>query len=243
MKLTFEGIKDTAAWQSAGVKLPEYDVQAAAEKAKAHPVWAHFGAGNIFRIFVGGLADTLIAKGEMDRGITCVETFDFDVVDQIYAPYDNLVLAVTLNADATTDKRVLGSLSEAIKAQSGVPEAWSRLKAVFADPSLQMVSFTITEKGYALKNAAGAFFPFVQADIDNGPDKATGAMAIVCAMLLHRFENGRAPLAVVSMDNCSHNGEKLRGAVLTMADEWLKKGFVPQTFVDYISDEAQVAFP
>ena len=148
MKLTFEGIKDTAAWQSAGVKLPEYDVQAAAEKAKAHPVWAHFGAGNIFRIFVGGLADTLIAKGEMDRGITCVETFDFDVVDQIYAPYDNLVLAVTLNADATTDKRVLGSLSEAIKAQSGVPEAWSRLKAVFADPSLQMVSFTITEKGY-----------------------------------------------------------------------------------------------
>ena len=126
MKLTFEGIKDTAAWQSAGVKLPEYDVQAAAEKAKAHPVWAHFGAGNIFRIFVGGLADALIAKGEMDRGITCVETFDFDVVDQIYAPYDNLVLAVTLNADATTDKRVLGSLSEAIKAQSGVPEAWNQ---------------------------------------------------------------------------------------------------------------------
>ena len=243
MKLTFEGIKDTAAWQSAGVKLPEYDVQAAAEKAKAHPVWAHFGAGNIFRIFVGGLADTLIAKGEMDRGITCVETFDFDVVDRIYTPYDNLVLAVTLNADATTDKRVLGSLSEAIKAQSGVPEAWNRLKAVFADPSLQMVSFTITEKGYALKNAAGAFFPFVQADIDNGPDKATGAMAIVCAMLLHRFENGKAPLAVVSMDNCSHNGEKLRGAVLTMADEWLKKGFVPQAFVDYISDETQVAFP
>ena len=28
-----------------------------------------------------------------------------------------------------------------------------------------------------------------------------------------------------------------------MADEWLKKGFVPQAFVDYISDEAQIAFP
>ena len=28
-----------------------------------------------------------------------------------------------------------------------------------------------------------------------------------------------------------------------MADEWLKKGFVPQAFADYISDEAQVAFP
>ena len=30
MKLTFEEKKDTAAWQSAVVKLPEYDVQAAA---------------------------------------------------------------------------------------------------------------------------------------------------------------------------------------------------------------------
>ena len=162
---------------------------------------------------------------------------------EIYTPYDNLVLAVTLNSDATTDKRVLGSLSEAIKAQSNVPENWNRLKAVFADPGLQMISFTITEKGYALKNASGDFFPFVQADIDNGPEKTTGAMAIVCAMLLHRFENGKAPLAVVSMDNCSHNGEKLRGAVLTMAEEWLKKGFVPQAFVDYISDETQVSLP
>lgn len=182
-------------------------MQAVSEKAKEHPVWAHFGAGNIFRIFVGGMADAMLEKGAMDRGITCVETFDFDVVDQIYTPYDNLVLAVTLNSDATTDKRVLGSLSEAIKAQSNVPENWNRLKAVFADPGLQMISFTITEKGYALKNASGDFFPFVQADIDNGPEKTTGAMAIVCAMLLHRFENGKAPLAVVSMDNCSHNGE------------------------------------
>lgn len=136
MKLTLEGIKDRAAWQSAGIKLPDYDVQAVSEKAKKHPVWAHFGAGNIFRIFVGGMADAMLEKGAMDRGITCVETFDFDVVDQIYTPYDNLVLAVTLNSDATTDKRVLGSLSEAIKAQSNVPENWNRLKAVFADPGL-----------------------------------------------------------------------------------------------------------
>ena len=34
-----------------------------------------------------------------------------------------------------------------------------------------MVSFTITEKGYALRNAEGSYFPFVKADIDNGPEK------------------------------------------------------------------------
>ena len=81
MKLTRNGIKDTAAWKAAGIRLPEYDVEAVAAKTRKNPIWVHFGAGNIFRIFIGGLADKLIAQGEMDRGITCVETFYFDVVD------------------------------------------------------------------------------------------------------------------------------------------------------------------
>ena len=161
MKLTLEGLKDRAAWEAAGVKLPAYDVAAVAENTKKAPVWIHFGIGNIFRIFIGGIADRLISEGLSDKGITCVETFDFDVVDKIYAPYDNLVLGVTLKADGNIDKQVIGSLTEAIKAQSSDPEAWARLKSIFADPGFQMCSFTITEKGYALKNAAGAFFPFV----------------------------------------------------------------------------------
>lgn len=48
-------------------------------------------------------------------------------------------------------------------------------------------------------------------------------MAVVCALLHERFKAGKAPLAVVSMDNCSHNGEKLRNSILTMAEEWNKK--------------------
>lgn len=158
-----------------------------------------------------------------EKGITCVETFDFDVVDKIYRPYDNLVLAVTLKADGSTDKKVLGSLAEAIKAQSEVPEEWDRLKEIFSDKNLQMISFTITEKGYALKGVDGNYFPFIQKDIDNGPEKPVSAMAVVCALLYERFQAGKAPLAVVSMDNCSHNGEKLRNSILTMAKEWEKK--------------------
>lgn len=243
MKLTLEGLKDRKAWGSAGIKLPSYDIEAVCENTKKSSGWVHFGAGNIFRIFIGGIADTLISKGEMDKGITCVETFDFDVVDKIYKPYDNLVLAVTLKADGSTDKAVLGSLTEAIKANSDIAEDWKRLKEIFVNKDLQMVSFTITEKGYALKGSDGKYFPFIQADIDNGPDKAKSAMAVVCALLNERYKAGKAPIAVVSMDNCSHNGEKLQSSVVTMAKEWLDKGYVDNGFVDYITDEKQVSFP
>ena len=243
MKLTLEGLKEKSSWEAVGVALSSYDVASVAEETKKAPVWVHFGAGNIFRIFIGGLADKLISEGEMNKGITCVETFDFDVIDKIYRPYDNLVLGVTLKADGSTDKQVIGSLTEAIKAQASDEAEWNRLKEIFVNPVLQMISFTITEKGYALKNAEGQYFPFIQADIDNGPQKPGSAMAVVCALLFERYKAGKYPLAVVSMDNCSHNGEKLMSSILTMANEWEKKGFVDAGFVAYLSDEKQVAFP
>ena len=243
MKLTIEGIKDRAAWEKAGIALPGYDVEKISEKAKEEPGWVHFGIGNIFRIFIGGIADGLLEEGVLDRGITCVETFDYDVVDKIYDPYDNLGLSVILHGDGTREYKVLGSLAEAVKAQSSDLAQWNRLKEIFTSKSLQMVSFTITEKGYALQKADGTWFPFVEADIKNGPDKATGAMAVLVAMLYERFKAGRYPIALVSMDNCSKNGAKLRESVLTMAEEWKKQGFVDDDFITYVSDEKVVAFP
>lgn len=243
MELTLKGIKEKELWHKAGIKLPAYDVEEVAGRTKKTPVWLHFGAGNIFRIFIGGIADRLIEKGEMDKGIVCVETFDFDVVDKIYKPFDNLVLAVTLKADGNTGKEVFGSLAEAVKADPDAADDWNRLKEIFASRGLQMISFTITEKGYALKNASGGYYPFIKKDIDCGPDKAKSAMAIVCALLYERFKAGRYPLAVVSMDNCSHNGEKLKNSIVTMADEWIGRGFLPTEFAEYIKNENEVSFP
>lgn len=57
MKLILDGIKDRQAWEKAGIKLPGYDVEAVSEKAKEAPGWVHFGIGNIFRVFIGGIAD------------------------------------------------------------------------------------------------------------------------------------------------------------------------------------------
>ena len=243
MKLTMDGIKNREAWEKAGIQLPGYDVKEISEKAKKEPRWVHFGIGNIFRVFIGGIADGLLEEGALDCGLTCVETFDYDVVDKIYTPYDNLGLSVILHGDGSCEYKVLGSLAEAVKAQSSNETQWNRLKEIFTSKSLQMVSFTITEKGYALQKADGTWFPFVQADIENGPDKATGAMAVVVAMLYERYKAGKYPLALVSMDNCSKNGAKLRESVLTMTEEWKKAGFVEEGFVSYVSDEKVVAFP
>ena len=96
-----------------------------------------------------------------------METFDYDVVDKIYDPYDNLGLSVILHGDGTREYKVVGAFAEAVKAQSSNAEQWKRLKEIFTSKSLQMVSFTITEKGYALQKADGTWFPFVEADIKN----------------------------------------------------------------------------
>ena len=70
-------------------------------------------------------------KRSLDRGITCVETFDYDVVDKIYDPYDNLGLNVILHGDGTREYKVLGALAEAVKAQFSDVGQWNRLKEIF----------------------------------------------------------------------------------------------------------------
>ena len=243
MKLNLESIRKREDWEEKKIALPSYDVAAVREKSRQAPRWVHFGIGNIFRIFIAGIADDLLNQGLLDRGITCVETFDYEVADKIYAPYDNLGLSVILNRDGSRDLRVLGSMAEAVKARCEEKESWLRLKEIFSCPDLQLVSFTITEKGYALKNTEGEYSSLIRADIDRGPAHAASAMAILTAMLLERYRRGKLPIALVSMDNCSQNGSLLRSAVLTLAREWMEKGYAEEGFPAYLQDEKLVSFP
>ena len=243
MELTINGIKNRKLWEKAGIELPKYDVEKTSEKAKEKPQWVHFGIGNIFRIFIGGIADGLLEEGEWDRGIICAEAFDYDVVDEIYEPFDNLGLNVILHSDGTREYKVIGSLAEAVKATAEDPIQWKRLKEIFSSPSLQMVTFTITEKGYVLLKSDGTWLPFAEADVRKGPEAAVGVMAVVTAMLYERYKAGKYPLALVSMDNCSQNGAKLREAVMMVAEEWQKAGFVEAGFTEYVSNEKLIAFP
>ena len=243
MKVNLASLKDRAAWEAAGVKLPSYDVAAMREATKKAPIWVHFGAGNIFRAFIAALQQRLLDEGRSDRGIVAADTFDVDNIRMIYGGYDNLTMSVSLNADATMDKEIIASVSEALVAQPSEAEDYARLQEIFAAPSLQIVSFTITEKGYALRGLNGEYLPVVSADMSGGPAAPRHAMSIVAALLLHRYNTCKAPLAVVSMDNCSHNGEKLRASVLEVAEAWKNRALVPAGFVEWISDETQVSFP
>ena len=243
MRVSLEALKDRAGWEKAGVRLPAFDVVQMRKKTDEAPIWVHFGAGNIFRAFIAALQQRLLDEGLSDRGIIAADTFDVDNIRMIYGGYDNLTLSVTLNADATIDKEIVASVSEAVVAQPGERADYERLLRAFAAPSLQMISFTITEKGYALRQMDGSYLKTVEEDLANGPEKARHAMTIVTALLYHRYRKGKVPLAVVSMDNCSHNGEKLQSSILEIARAWQVNGFVPKEFVRWLSDESQVSFP
>ena len=243
LQLNLEGISKETEWKEKEVTLPSFDVRNMMEETKKNPVWVHFGAGNIFRGFIAGLQQKLLEQGLETSGIVAADTFDYDIIGKIYQPYDNMTLLVSLLPDGNMKKEVIASIGEALRAGLEFQEDMERLKEIFRNPSLQMVSFTITEKGYALKNIEGSYFPFVELDFEQGPQNCSHAMSKVTALLWERFLAGKTPIAVVSMDNCSHNGEKLKNSILTVAEEWKRRGFVTQEFVAWISSEEKVSFP
>ena len=243
MKLSYEGLAEREQWLATGTALPEYDWKTMCQATEEAPVWVHFGAGNIFRGFIAGLSQRLLNKGLSESGIVAAETFDYDIIDKIYAPHDSMTLMVSLKPDGSTEKEVIASIAKGVKADSSDASQWDVLKGIFENPKLQMASFTITEKGYALEYMQGNLMGVVKADMEEGPAKARHAMSVVAALMLARFQAGAAPVALVSMDNCSHNGEKLRNSVLAIAKAWCENGHAPAEFLGYLEDESRASFP
>lgn len=233
MKLTdiLNGTFNAAEWEQKGYQLPKFNIKALREKTAKEPTWVHFGGGNIFRAFPAAILNDALNKGKYDRGVIVAETFDFEVIDKAYAPYGNLSLCVNLCSDGSIEKKVIASVTEALKADPQFND-WNRLVEIFKNPTLQMISFTITEKGYS----------YNEADLARGL-KPMFALGKVTALLFERFQAGAYPLTVQSMDNCSHNGDKVKAGVFAYAERWAKDGLVPQAFVEYLKNEKTITFP
>ena len=223
---------NTQEWEAKGYELPKYDIKAVAAKTYEEPTWVHFGAGNIFRAFTASVLNDVLNSGKYDRGIIVAETFDYEIIDKAYAPYENLSLLVNLKSTGDIEKKVIASVVESIKADYQFEEHWARLVEIFRKPSLQMISFTITEKGYGV----------APHDLERGM-KPILAMGKVAVLLYERYLAGQLPLTVQSMDNCSHNGDKVKAGVMAYVNKWVADGLVPAEFAAYVQDESKITFP
>lgn len=240
VKLNLESITNPALrreWEQAGYKLPHFDVMAMREKTAENCRWVHFGSGNIFRAYLGAKMQDLLDRQLAEEGIVVGEGFDWEMIEKGYHKFDNLSIDVTLKGDGTVEKRILASIAEALRCSTQLPAEWERMSDIFCNPALQMASFTITEKGYSITA------PFVQEDIPRGPEKCITICCMVTALIYKRFLANAFPVAIVSMDNCSRNGEKLRNAIVSIANKWNEMGFVSDDFIAYLTDEQKVSFP
>ena len=208
MKLEKKSLREAEEWKKAGYELPEYDLDIIQANTKKKPTWIHFGAGNIFRAFMAVAQQKLLNEKISDTGIIVCEGYDSEIIEKVYRKYDNLTIAVSMKQNGSMDKMVVGSVAESLLLKPETSD-WLRLKEIFENPALQMATFTITEKGYQIKNASG-YLPQIKEDMQVGPEQAKSYMGCLTALCYLRYLAGKLPLALVSMDNFSHNGDRLK---------------------------------
>ena len=243
MELQDKTLQERDFWVARGIRLPAYDRQAMREATKRAPVWVHFGTGNLFRGYIAGLQEELLDSGAAVCGILAAETYDRQTMEQM-RENDLLCLQAVLCADGTVQKRVIASVAEAAALGGESAADWDALCGWFRAPSLQQVSFTITEKGYRLGPSSDERFPTVEHDMQAGPDALMQSLSgQVTALCRQRFLAGGAPLALLSLDNCAENGRRLSAMIWTMAEEWLARGLAEEAFVRWLKDPGKVSFP
>ena len=112
MELSTLGLKDRAQWEAKGYQLPQFDRAAVTEATRENPCWIHFGAGNIFRAFQANVMQNILNRGEMETGLIVAEGFDYEIIEKMNRPHDDYSILVTLKADGSVEKTVVGSVVE-----------------------------------------------------------------------------------------------------------------------------------
>ena len=224
MKLNSEDIKNTQEWLNKGYNLPKYDREKMIETTKNNPVWVHFGPGNIFHAYHAEIAQNAINNGDMASGIVCGEFYNEKLAEVIKA-VDGLCIHAEIKTDGRIDKTVVASIADTYFVNKD--DGLEGLKEVFKKPSLQIVSFTVTEKGYVFKD-----------NEDYNPDVY---MARVTACLYERYKTCNKPVTMLSTDNCAHNGDRLKEAIKHYANLMKKNGLCDEKFINYI--DTKVSFP
>jgi mannitol 2-dehydrogenase len=213
------------------VALPGYD------RTAVTPGIVHFGVGAFHRSHEAMFVDRVLALGATDWGIVGVGTLPGDrAMRDALGAQDDLYTLVTTDPGGAVEVRVIGSIVDYLYA----PEQPEAVLAALRDPRTRIASLTITEGGYGINDATGAFEPrdaATLADLDALPEGAapTSALGFLVVGLRERRDAGATPFTVMSCDNIQGNGRVARAAVLAFAAR-----LDPQ-LADWIA--AEVSFP
>jgi mannitol-1-phosphate/altronate dehydrogenase len=197
----------------------------------------HFSVGNFHRAHQAAYLDRCLAlPGHEGWGICGVGLIDNPAERakaQGMAEQDGLYTLTLFPPRGTPTSTVIGSIVDYLFAPADPAAVLARLR----DPAIRIVSLTVTEGGYNLDEATGAFrldAPDVVHDLAH-PEAPRTVFGFIVAALARRRADGLAPFTVLSCDNLRHNGQVLRKGVLAFA------AARDSSLAEWIA--AEVAFP
>lgn len=203
------------------------------------PGIVHLGPGAFFRGFGAVYIEDAVRASGGDWGIIGVSLQSPTMRDHL-ASQDNVYTVVTLNPDGSRSTRVIEIFQDLLVAPED-PEAVLR---VLEDPSIRIVTLTITEKGYCHDPATGRLnldHPGIIHDLAHDMPKT--APGFLVRALQRRRAAGQPPFTVLTCDNLPANGRLVRGILLDFARQldpdlanWIEaEGRFPSTMVDRIT--------
>jgi len=166
----------------------------------------HLGIGAFHRAHQAEFTEDAVAASGGNWGICGVTQRSPAIVEQLM-PQDGLYTLLTRGPFAV-DARVVGAVREVLFA--GTDPVVARL----ADPTVRVVTLTVTEKGYRHDPASGRMRrddPLTAADALGGPPRTV--VGQIVRGLEARMRGDAGPVTVLSCDNLSHNGRTLAGLV------------------------------
>jgi len=228
-----------------GVKFPAYSYKEIQKNTKQNPKWIHFGGGNLYRCFHAKVMQDLLEKNLENTGIIVVETIGRDLVEEYYHAYNNQSLTTVMKSDGTLENELIHATAEALYLANDDKfiSNYQHLKNYFTNPSLQIVSLTITEKGYSLHDSHGNLLPKAISDTQtiNLLELQT-TMGILAGLLLIRYQSQAKPIALLSTDNFSHNGDRLKSAVAAIINGWEANNLVGKDFINWALNSVSYPF-
>jgi fructuronate reductase len=195
----------------------------------------HLGVGAFQRAHQGVFTEDAIEARSGAWGIAGVSMRKPDVADELNAQ-DGLYTVETMGPEPAY--RIVGVLRRAVC----LPREPTAVLDLIAAPTTQVVTLTVTEKGYCLSgDRLDLTHPEIVHDW-NTPERPLSAIGALTVGLMRRRSAGRGALTVISCDNLIDNGARLRGAVCEFADRldgdaatWIAKQIAfPDTMVDSI---------